>query len=260
MRIMLAIPSHYGMVHGGALRAGLIWASEHHELQICMPSSSLLPKTFNLAWCAALHQARLGNIDLFAMLHDDIQPEKGWLDKLVAELLRTGCDVLSAVSPIKDERGITSTAIPVADPDDVWHVEKRLTMHEVHQLPETFTAADCGFPDRALLINTGCWVCRITDPRFHQVRPDGELDFCFQLHCRVLAKPEDEGCGYEIQMRSEDWEFGRWLWRNGLDARATSCVELQHFAHMGYPNNRVWGTVETEDKTKIQEEQACESD
>jgi hypothetical protein len=258
MDVLLAIPQHGALAHSGALRAGLIWASEDHCIQLVMPASSLLPKTFNLAWCTGLKLAEQRQIDLFAMLHDDIVPEPGWLDKLVAELERTGCDVLSCVVPIKDPRGIASTAIDCANPEDHWHCEKRLTMHEVMQLPETFTAADCGFPDRALLINTGCWVCRIRDPRF-RLTDEGpsfasdtgqRLSFAFDIKTRVMRLPDGN---YQVQCISEDWDFGRWLHRHGFDVRATRVVSLEHFALSAYPNNKAWGSCKSEAELKTEE-------
>lgn len=257
MDILLAMPMYGGLTHAGALRAGLVQASEQHSVQLAQPVGSLLPKTFNMAWCAGLELAEAGEIELFAMLHDDVMPEAGWLDKLVAELDRTGADVLSCVVPIKDQRGITSTAIAAADPADEWHCEKRLSMHEVMRLPETFTAADCGYPRRALLVNTGCWVCRIRDPRFRQTNPNGSLSFCFRFQSRVLRRRDGQ---YEIQNISEDWDFSRWLYRHGFDVRATRVVSLEHFALAGFPNDRPWGSCASEnDPLPIEEETLCVS-
>lgn len=254
MNILLAMPMYGGLTNAGALRAGLVQASERHTVQLADPTGSLLPKTFNLGWCAGLELAAAGEIELFAMLHDDVIPEVGWLDKLVDELDRTGADVLSCVVPIKDERGITSTAIEAADPADEWHCAKRLTMHEVMGLPETFSAADCGYPERALLINTGCWVCRIRDPRFRATNPDGSLSFCFRIQSRVMVQRDGR---YKIQNISEDWDFGRWLHRKGFDVRATRAVSLQHFALMGFPNNRAWGSCAYENKPLPAREAVC---
>ena len=79
-----------------------------------------------------------------------------------------GADVVSTVLPIKDRRGVTSTAID--DPEDEWTPLRRLTMREVHRLPETFSAqADCGYPNNALLVNTGCFVLDLRKPSVERV-------------------------------------------------------------------------------------------
>ena len=45
----------------------------------------------------------------------------------------TSADVLAAVIPMKDEQGLTSTAldVPVGNQDPEWRV-KRLTLHEIY--------------------------------------------------------------------------------------------------------------------------------
>ena len=51
------------------------------------PGGSLLAANFNDIWSAALnHVHEGGQLDYFAMLHDDVAPEDFWLDKLVEEL------------------------------------------------------------------------------------------------------------------------------------------------------------------------------
>src|SRR5262245_17498739 len=73
---------------------------------------SLLASNFNRIWCYALNLVHHGErVDYFAMLHDDIDPEKYWLDKLIDELEAQELDLLSVVVPIKDRRGMTSTAL-----------------------------------------------------------------------------------------------------------------------------------------------------
>jgi SAM-dependent methyltransferase len=238
--------------------------------------SSLLADAFNVHWKTALNLQLQGRpVKYFAMLHDDVVPEDFWLDKLLDELEATGADLVSAVVPIKDPRGLSSTALD--DPDDPWETYRRLTMYEIHQLPETFTAGDCRlFMDprlveykvRPLLVNTGCWVCRMDRPWRFKVH--------FQIHNRiafVLGKDFEDtpthasseckdatvrypadmiipnswyregmvGC-FVNQVMSEDWDFSRQLARLGCDVRATRKVSLSHMADFPYPNrDGSWG-------------------
>ena len=51
---------------------------------------SLLACNFNKLWCAALNIVHRGErLDYFAMLHDDIGAEDGWLDKLIEDMWET---------------------------------------------------------------------------------------------------------------------------------------------------------------------------
>src|SRR5215471_18433913 len=155
-RVCLGVPSYSPWLAAGAAQ-GCACASDGKRLDVHFEfnQGSLLALSFNALWCRALNLAKAGGLDYFAMLHTDVGPNNGWLDALVAELDATGLDVLSVVVPIKDPRGVTSTAL-ARDDGDPFGVFTRLTMQEVFRLPETFTSADVG--GRPLLVNTGCWV------------------------------------------------------------------------------------------------------
>lgn len=146
----------------------------------------------NIFFATALNAQEFDGWDLthLVSLHNDVVPEVGWIDILMDELERTGADFLSAVLPIKDLNGLSSTAIDSTD--DPFCVERRLTMSEVHSLPETFTAADCGYPDRPLLVNTGCWIMDFTKDWRKLTHPDGSL----MLNCtspdRIKRRPPDQ--------------------------------------------------------------------
>ena len=51
-----------------------------------------------------------------------------------------------------------------------WDVLRRITLTEASRLPTVFSAADCGYPNQALLANTGCWVCRFDGETIVEVR------------------------------------------------------------------------------------------
>src|ERR1700737_1790039 len=67
---------------------------------------SLLAYGFNELWAHALAE-RTHALTHFLLLHADIVPwEDTWLSQLHQEMVRVGAQVLSAVSPLKDPRGL----------------------------------------------------------------------------------------------------------------------------------------------------------
>jgi hypothetical protein len=216
--------------------------------------SSLLANQFNSYWCECLNAQRSGvDVRYFAMLHADIIPADWWLDQLLHDLDESGADLMAAVPPLKDSRGLSSTAVD--DPDDPWCVYRRLTMTEVHALPEVFGAADFGYHDRLLLANTGCWVCRFDQPWRFKVH--------FEINDRIMFRTEDgwwtdpaeagnfpnlEGT-FQAQNMSEDWNFSRQLGRLGGKVMCTRRVALKHMGEIPYPNSEPWGEFKQDENT-----------
>jgi hypothetical protein len=223
--IFLGMPT-YGKQTTGAGR-GLWLASRNMDAVFVQQSSgSLLAANFNGLWCSALNLALDGTpVKYFAMLHDDVAPQDFWLDDLIAELEANHLDVLSVVVPIKDTKGLTSTAI---DGEDNWRPKCRLTMSEVMSLPETFTGEDVGGD---LLVNTGCWVCRFD--------LNWATKVCFTINDRIMFMPETGRC--EAQVEPEDWNFSRQCNRRGLRIGATRKVAVSHRGEGDFSNQRVWG-------------------
>jgi hypothetical protein len=226
---LLGMPG-YGPVTPGAAR-GFYRASKGLELRLLSADSSLLAQNMNILWCSALNHVHRGErLDYFAMLHSDIEPEDFWLDKLVAEMEAKELDVLGVVCPIKDQRGVTSTAL--ARPDgDTWRVRCRLTMQEVYRLPETFTSEDVGHP---LLINTGCWVCRFDEQWAKKVH--------FTINDRLIYLADKKE--YRVEVEPEDWFISRLFHELGLKVGCTRKVELGHRGQMVFGNTKPWGTNE----------------
>jgi hypothetical protein len=184
---------------------------------------SLLGAAFNLHWCQALNHFAEGDIHGFAMMHSDIGAEVNWLDILFAEMEKVGADIISAVVPIKDERGLTSTAID--DTGDQWKV-RRLTTKEVMKFPETFTEKDVGGP---LLLNTGLWLCRLGPWAFKT---------CFTIQDKILQSPDGR---FEHRVIPEDWDFSRQVRRFGLKLAATRKVRINHWGPFYWNNQQQWG-------------------
>lgn len=202
---------------------------------------SLLAHAFNEAWTVALNRQKAGqNIPYFLMLHDDIVPEDWFVMKLVKECEKyPEADMISCLVPLKDFSGNTSTAID--KPGDQYTWERRISLSEADKLPETFTAADCGYPDRPLLANTGCWICRFDRPWRHKVNDKGELEAFFRIDNRIHRHPNT---GHWIaDAEPEDWFFSRRLQQLGGKVMVTKAVKLEHWGMTPYPNYAVWGNT-----------------
>lgn len=210
------------------------------------PVTTLLTQGFNIAWAESLN-VRDGGVPVkyFAMIHDDIEPEPFWLDTLIAELEEHGADACAAVVPIKHDKGCTSTAIAT---DDRW-LPRRLTMHEVFDLPETFTAEDAGGP---LLLNTGLWVVKLTEWWAEKV--------CFRFENRIRV---DSDGRHIAEALPEDWLNSYDLNDWGAKLIATRKVKLVHSGNSDYPNDRPWGLWKHDEafvnKSLAKEKQLCAS-
>lgn len=225
--IALGMP-RYGLIHAGAARSFYVFASSARTVNVRLieSNSSLINHCFNHLWCAALNERERG-VTHFAMQHSDIEPQPYWLDVLYAEMQAVGADVISAVVPIKDERGLTSTAVNTGDLFCV----KRLTMREVMDLPETFTAEDAGGP---LLLNTGLWLCDFSQPWAEEIVFDS------------LHKNEKRDGEWRPAVCSEDWLVSDQFNRLGLKLAATRKIQVKHHGDFDYPNDHAWGRWTTD--------------
>lgn len=224
----------------GTVQGLLACTTSKHNVEL-MPSGNGFDD-FDIIWCHALNASEEGKITHLAMLHLDIAPEVGddrplWLDTLIDELDAGQLDMVSAISPIKDARGLTSSGI--GDPNDPWCPYRRLVMRELDSLPKTFNAADLGHPDKPLLHNSGCWVADLRSPVFHREDADGTCGAYFAFPERVYR---DKGTGKWVHAReSEDWFFSRCLWKLNAKTAITRKVRLRHYGNQAYPNFGTWG-------------------
>lgn len=234
--VFLALPSYAGKCSIGAAE-NFFLTPTRGKVNVVRgrANSSFLTKTFNDLWCSALNARKFG-VTHFAMIHDDITPEHHWLDILMDELVRLDADVVGAVSPIKTSAGWTSIAMSQSDADP-WF-RRRLTMHEVYRLPETFDAADVkehlGF-DGQLLMNTGLWVGRLDRPWCEQV--------CFDVYNRIVKRDGE----WHAEAISEDWLFGSWLNRLGAKVYVTRKATLMHDGTATYTTDHAWGEQQTDE-------------
>lgn len=235
--VFIAVPSRDGRLPTRAAYSIYTDGAATTEKKIaCSLSSSLLTYTFNSLWCAALNMRSQG-VTHFAMLHDDIQPADGWIDTLLEEMNRVDADIISVVVPLKENSGLTSTAIDT----DPWR-PRRLTMREVAKLPETFRSSDVPWnkADDALLVNTGCWLCKFTLPWVERV--------CFHVDDEIVRVNGH----FEPRVASEDWNFSRDLWNQyGAEIKvyATTKVHLTHSGTAQFQNWGSWGQETDEANT-----------
>lgn len=229
--IFMALPSYNGKVEFETAGAFLNWSTRKLQgrLHFGNENGSLLALCFNGLLCKALDTPA---VEYFCMLHADVIPQDGWLDTLWQEFHRVNADVLSVVIPMKDLRGLTSTAID--DKRDPFNVLRRITTTEAKRLPPTFSAADCGYPKSALLVNTGCWLARLDVLR----RWADEYAGCFTIRDRIVRRPDGK---HVAQVASEDWNFSRDLHRLGARVFATRAVRVKHVGRFEWDSGDEWG-------------------
>lgn len=244
-KVFLACPTHDGRIDVASAQGLFASATTRHMLVVAPSLNSLLSLNCNGLWAEAINQRNESGIEWFAMLHSDIGPEAGWLDKLIELAERHDADLMSTVVPIKDARGLTSTAI---ESNDLARGPFcRLTLRQVRHeaFPDTFdleAAASAleslprplqiaNVPRTKLVCNTGCLVCRLDRPWcdpsrvfFHELNAIAQIDGRWQ----AIVWPED-------------WFFTGKVTENGGRVMATKAVRVVHRGLVEYPSDGVWG-------------------
>lgn len=215
--VFIGVPSADGNMRGEVCQA-VIDAAMHESICFSFSKFSLLAKNFNLLLTDALNRKHYTH---FLLLHADIAPQAGWLSKMLDVMEQTGAEILSAVVPIKTNAGYTSTAY--ARSADLPFKMKRLTLKEVHALPETFTHED-------LVVNSGLMLIDLRAPWIGKV--------WFEINDDVVL---DEKGNWKAVGVSEDWLFSLRARALGAKIFATRAVRLHHFGAHGFPNYEVFG-------------------
>lgn len=235
-KIVIGMPHRDGWACYGSARALAATPSQKYTRWITDAGNSILTLTFNTLLAQALNYRDRQGATHFAMLHNDVVPvEPNWVDVLMEEMEKHDLDMISAVVPIKNEKGLTSTATDhMGYP---WGV-RRLTMTEIMELPETFTAADVKHREdgACLLLNTGCWLMRITEPWM--------AGLCFRQTDRIVWCMSENG--WAAQSQSEDWDFSRQMAARGCRLGATRKVKLFHQCPQ-FHNESAWGTEQVDE-------------
>jgi hypothetical protein len=225
--IFIGIPCYGNKICEGAVKGVLAASNQRLNKTIQFSGFSILTRNFNALWTQALNSREQGTTH-FCMLHEDISPEPYWLDKMLRIMGETDADILSVVSPMKDNRGLTSTALdePLGDADQRYRV-RRLTLTEIHAKPATWT-------DEKLLVNSGLMLVKLDD------RCE-KLWFEFN---DAIVKNKDGKWG-AVGM-SEDWNFSRKAHQLGMKIFVTREISLQHLGMARYSNG-LWGSVKEDD-------------
>ncbi len=240
--VLVGCPTYNGSLDFGTARGLLMSASQKHEVIAVVNPGSLLSHACNAMWCMAMNEREMRGLGWFAMLHADIEPDVNWLDTLIDEAEECDADVMSAVVPIKDNVGITSTAI--ARPDD-WGPWARITQKQLWHpdFPETFDigmAANAlnnlpddlrteNAPANRLLVNTGCCVFRLGQSWNGKV--------AFEMRDRI----DFIDGKYEPRVESEDWTFSRRAAEAGARVMATRKLKVLHKGGANYSSANQWG-------------------
>lgn len=241
--VFVGCPTHNGQMDSGTARALYAAASRERPVIGIVNGKSLLSSNCNTLWCAALNARQEHGIKWFAMLHADIDPEMWWLDTLIDEAEKVGADMLSAVVPIKDERGITSTAIGERSTNCAAF---RLTQSQIHHemFPQTFDtdmalnalshlpgelAITDEFDDPLLLLNTGCMICRVDKDWSESVFFENR-DW-IEMHNGV----------WRANDFSEDWLFTKKVHQCGGRVFGTTAARVVHKGVGLFDSSKVWG-------------------
>jgi hypothetical protein len=223
-KVILCTP-YYGGVSMG-LRQTLNQAVKDRRLiSVAMEvqsTTSVLPQCFNQMLAIALDARDQGRVTHLAMAHADIVAEPGWLDVLWSEMWFRGADLISAVVPIKNASGRTSTAIGLET--DPWAVLRCIRLADRATLPPTFGPESVCGPGEVLLVNTGLMLADIRKPWWD--------DFAFEFHTRLRKT----SAGRLAECRSEDWAMSHALHKVGAKVLATWKPRLRHEGSKMYPN------------------------
>jgi hypothetical protein len=250
-KIILGLPGPAPQSWRAAFTAFLASAGKH---LVSMRNSGGSWDNFNKLWVDALNAAARGEATHFAMLHADIVAKPGWLDTLFDILDGRGLDLLSVAVPLKDDSGICSCG--VVNPDYFWSPLKRFTLHELHRLPETFTAEDAGYPGFALAHNNGMWIADLRSPCWREKNPDGSLRACFDFRRAIVA---DEHGVLHVIGESEDWRFSRMIGLSGAKTAITRAVTVAHCGGRDFCSDEPYGAEHDEETRRFwdQEYVAC---
>jgi len=226
-RVSIGIPVYDQKIDFRIKHAIDVASLKQKAFKLHFSRSGILPRAFNYLLADALNDRAEGATH-FLLWHNDIVPlEPGFLDKMLALMQTHQCDVLSVVSPIKDMRGLTTTALDTHPENPHW--VKRLTMKEIYEsYPPTWS-------DEKLLINTGLMLVNMTKPWVENI--------CFNFQETIF---KDMKGIYRAAGVSEDWLFSRQAKLLGAKLAVTREISIQHVGYTDFPNTSVWGQLETD--------------
>lgn len=230
--VFLALPSYGRQVDVGHAKGAYQWPTAGRcKVTPREKMGSCCPDIFNLLWDECINERATAGYTHAAILHTDVEPEPFWLDIGLAEMNRLDADVISTVIPIKDRRGVTTTALKL---DDSGHY-RRLCMRELVKLPWTFDAKGAGFPNGTLLVNTGCILFRLGPPWMDA------LSFHY-----ATSRVQGKNGQWSSLRGTEDWIASLYLAMCGTKVYATRKITVNHWGLGAFNNKDAWGDWETD--------------
>ena len=209
--VYLGIPTHDRRLdHGTAWATHTTGLTLGKNLGLCMKARSLLCVNFNELLCEAINAKQYTH---FCLLHADICPKNdGWLRRMLVIMKEQKVDVLSVVSPIKDDQRRTSCSLGHADG------VKALYFDDIKDMPKTFGRKECGekFGNKNLYFNTGCLMIRLKD--FDPVACS------FQMADNII----DVNGWKCVQNLPEDWLFSTKCMKHAIPYAVTTEIEIEH--------------------------------
>lgn len=244
MTILIGVPTYDDTIKAGLSSAIMTEGGRPGcpPYTVAYKASSLLAFAHNALLCLALNNRPA--ITHLLLNHADVIPEPGYIGTLYDEMQRTGAGVVSVVLPLKDTKGLTSTAF-LPDIDTAWlpgprtYKRRRLTMHEAEQMPETFDVHDLAAAFEsdaskpALLVNTGLMLIDVTQPWAE----------CVHFEINDTINRNAQGL-FIADVEPEDWHFSRQLAQLGVTVVATRKIKAKHVGRANFPNSGAWGDLE----------------
>lgn len=241
MTVLVGIPTY-----DDTLRSGLALALLTEMRQpkcppytVACKQSSLLALAHNELLCIALNNRP--EISHLLIVHADVMPDPGFIAQMYSDMAEAQADVLGAVIPIKDSKGLTSTALLPSLGTAERHGRRefrrrRLTMTEAVRLPDVFDVHDLQHvfeddsDDAALLVNTGMMLIDVRKAFAELVH--------FEINDAIF---QNERGQFYADVEPEDWHFSRQCAELGARVCVTRRVGLRHVGRANFPNKQAWG-------------------
>jgi hypothetical protein len=203
MKTLLAIPND-GFICAETVQS-LFTAG--YKFDFLQNHVSKLTLNFNVLLCHAMNN----NYEYFIMLHNDIVPvEFNWMKELISILEDYDLDILGVNNAIKNNEGLTSTAIEGRNISIVEAAKKDILFNE------------------NLDINTGLMIIKLSN-KFKKLVQLSQLRF------RVEDTIEFNNEKFQANgVLTEDWLFSRDCIKLGLNVASTSLIKTAHLGNAFY--------------------------
>lgn len=233
--VFLCQPSYNGQIHAESADAFNQAGGPGIKVTPARANGSLLPQIFNMLWAQCVSTMAEHGYTHFGMIHADVVPQgNDWLPVLLREMDQAGADVISAVIPIKDGSGLTSTAVEFFRKSAVRNITRLgvsqcqtlPTTFGVESLPRDFLAHRSSGAESKLLLNTGLMLVKLGKPQAMMFTP-------FNVYCQINWQASST----RIITESEDWHFSRQCHTRCLKLVATTAVEVIHLGSRGWSSH-----------------------